>query len=171
MFVYCDVNVFYVSCQIVFWLDLKGWLVVVLLNNDGCVIVCLVEVKLFVKMGEFYFKQKVVFFCYGVVVFSSNYELYVDMFSWVMVILEEFILCCEIYSIDEVFCDVSGVCYCRDLIDFGCEICVMVLQCIYLMLGVGIVQIKILVKLVNYVVKQWLWQMGGVVDLFCLQWQ
>lgn len=57
MFVFCDVNVFYVSCEMVFCFDLWGKLVVVLLNNDGCVIVWNVEVKVFgVKMGDFWFK-------------------------------------------------------------------------------------------------------------------
>lgn len=57
MFVFCDVNVFYVSCEMVFCFDLWGKLVVVLLNNDGCVIVWNVEVKVLgVKMGDFWFK-------------------------------------------------------------------------------------------------------------------
>lgn len=58
MFALCDVNAFYASCETVFRPDLKGRPVVVLSNNDGCVISRSAEAKPFVKMGEPYFKQK-----------------------------------------------------------------------------------------------------------------
>ena len=108
-FAHCDVNAFYASCQTAFRPDLKGRPVVVLSNNDGCVIARSAEAKPFVKMGEPYFKQKAAFLRHGVVAFSSNYELYADMSSRVMATLEELTPRCEIYSIDEAFCDVSGV--------------------------------------------------------------
>jgi DNA polymerase V len=63
--------------------------VVVLSNNDGCVIARSAEAKPFVKMGEPYFKQKAAFLRHGVVAFSSNYELYADMSNRVMTTLEE----------------------------------------------------------------------------------
>ena len=78
MFAHCDVNAFYASCQTAFRPDLKGRPVVVLSNNDGCVIARSAEAKPFVKMGEPYFKQKAAFLRHGVVAFSSNYELYAD---------------------------------------------------------------------------------------------
>jgi DNA polymerase V len=113
MFAHCDVNAFYASCQTAFRPDLKGRPVVVLSNNDGCVIARSAEAKPFVKMGEPYFKQKAAFLRHGVVAFSSNYELYADMSSRVMTTLEELAPRCEIYSIDEAFCDVSGVRHCK----------------------------------------------------------
>ena len=76
MFALCDVNSFYASCETVFRPDLKGRPVVVLSNNDGCVIARSQEAKPFVKMGEPYFKQKDMFRRHGIIAFSSNYELY-----------------------------------------------------------------------------------------------
>lgn len=169
MFAHCDVNAFYASCQTAFRPDLKGRPVVVLSNNDGCVIARSAEAKPFVKMGEPYFKQKAAFLRHGVVAFSSNYELYADMSSRVMATTEELTPRCEIYSIDEAFCDVSGVRHCRDLTDFGREIRATVLQRTHLTLGVGIAQTKTTAKLANHAAKQWPRQTGGVVDLSCPQ--
>ena len=169
MFAHCDVNAFYASCQTAFRPDLKGRPVVVLSNNDGCVIARSAEAKPFVKMGVPYFKQKQAFLRHGVVAFSSNYELYADMSSRVMSTLEELAPRCEIYSIDEAFCDVSGVRHCRDLTDFGREIRATVQQRTHLTLGVGIAPTKTLAKLANHAAKQWQRQTGGVVDLSCPQ--
>ncbi|GKJ40227.1 DNA polymerase V subunit UmuC [Klebsiella variicola] len=138
---------------------------VVLSNNDGCVIARSAEAKPFVKMGEPYFKQKDVFRRQGVICFSSNYELYADMSNRVMTTLEELSPRCEIYSIDEAFCDLSGVRNCRDLTDFGREIRETVLRRTHLTVGVGIAQTKTLAKLANHAAKQWQRQTGGVVDL------
>lgn len=129
MFALVDVNAFYASCESAFRPDLKGKPVVVLSNNDGCVIASSVEAKaLGVNMGAPYFKQKDLFRRYGVFCFSSNYELYADMSSRVMSILEELSPRVEIYSIDEAFCDLTGVRNCRDLTDFGQEIRATILQ-------------------------------------------
>ncbi|WP_407284311.1 Y-family DNA polymerase [Raoultella ornithinolytica] len=165
MFALCDVNSFYASCETVFRPDLKGRPVVVLSNNDGCVIARSAEAKPFVKMGEPYFKQKDQFRRQGVICFSSNYELYADMSNRVMTTLEELSPRCEIYSIDEAFCDMTGVRNCRDLTDFGREIRETVLQCTHLTVGVGIAQTKTLAKLANHAAKKWQRQTGGVVDL------
>lgn len=81
-----------------------------------------------VNMGAPYFKQKDLFRRYGVFCFSSNYELYADMSSRVMSILEELSPRVEMYSIDEAFCDLTGVRNCRDLTDFGREIRATILQ-------------------------------------------
>ena len=76
MFALCDVNAFYASCETVFRPDLWGKPVVVLSNNDGCVIARNAEAKaLGVKMGDPWFKQKDLFRRCGVVCFSSNYAL------------------------------------------------------------------------------------------------
>lgn len=168
MFALCDVNAFYASCEGVFRPDLKGRPVVVLSNNDGCVIARSVEAKPFVKMGEPYFKQKDIFSRYGVTCFSSNYELYADMSSRVMSTIEEMSPRCEIYSIDEVFCDLTGMGNYRCLADFGREIRAKVLQHTHLTVGVGIGTTKTLAKLANYAAKRWQEQTGGVVDLSSL---
>ncbi|HAT1661323.1 TPA: Y-family DNA polymerase [Raoultella ornithinolytica] len=165
MFALCDVNSFYASCETVFRPDLKGRPVVVLSNNDGCVIARSAEAKPFVKMGEPYFKQKDQFRRQGVICFSSNYELYADMSNRVMTTLEELSPRCEIYSIDEAFCDLTGVRNCRDLTDFGREIRETVLRRTHLTVGVGIAQTKTLAKLANHAAKKWQRQTGGVVDL------
>lgn len=142
---------------------------VVLSNNDGCVIARSAEAKPFVKMGEPYFKQRDLFRRYGVICFSSNYELYADMSNRVMTTLEELSPRCEIYSIDEAFCDLTGVRNCRDLTDFGREIRETVLRRTHLTVGVGIAQTKTLAKLANHAAKQWQRQTGGVVDLSNLE--
>ncbi|EFA3823399.1 Y-family DNA polymerase [Escherichia coli] len=166
MYALCDVNSFYASCETVFRPDLKGRPVVVLSNNDGCVIARSTEAKkLGIKMGEPYFRQKDFFRRHGVVCFSSNYELYAHMSNRVMTTLEEMSPRCEIYSIDEAFCDLTGVRNCRDLTDFGREIRATVLQRTHLTVGVGIAQTKTLAKLANHAAKQWQRQTGGVVDL------
>lgn len=166
MFALCDVNSFYASCETVFRPDLKGRPVVVLSNNDGCVIACSAEAKqLGIAMGEPYFKQKELFRRSGVVCFSSNYELYADMSNRVMTMLEEMSPRVEIYSIDEAFCDLTGVRNCRDLTDFGREIRATIQQRTRLTVGVGIAQTKTLAKLANHAAKRWQQSTGGVVDL------
>jgi DNA polymerase V len=166
MFALVDVNSFYASCETAFRPDLKGRPVVVLSNNDGCVIARNAEAKTVgVKMGDPYFKQKDLFRRYGVVCFSSNYELYADMSSRVMFTLEELSPRCEIYSIDEAFCDLAGVRNCRVLEDFGRELKEAVYQNTGLAVGVGIAQTKTLAKLANHAAKKWQRQTGGVVDL------
>ncbi|AUV26641.1 Y-family DNA polymerase [Citrobacter sp. RHBSTW-00678] len=166
MFALVDVNSFYASCETAFRPDLKGRPVVVLSNNDGCVIARNAEAKTVgVKMGDPYFKQKDLFRRYGVVCFSSNYELYADMSSRVMFTLEALSPRCEIYSIDEAFCDLAGVRNCRVLADFGRELKDAVYQNTGLAVGVGIAQTKTLAKLANHAAKKWQRQTGGVVDL------
>lgn len=165
MFALCDVNAFYASCETVFRPDLKGRPVVVLSNNDGCVIARSAEAKPFITMGAPYFKQKEAFRQHNVVAFSSNYELYADMSHRVMTTLEEMVPRVEIYSIDEAFCDLTGVRNCRVLHEFGLEIRDTVLKRTHLQIGVGIAPTKTLAKLANHAAKKWLRQTGGVVDL------
>lgn len=170
MFALVDVNSFYASCESAFRPDLKGRPVVVLSNNDGCVIARNVEAKAAgVKMGDPFFKQKELFRRYGVVCFSSNYELYADMSSRVMSTLEAMSPRCEIYSIDEAFCDLTGVRNCRVLEEFGRELKDAVYQNTRLGVGVGIAQTKTLAKLANHAAKKWQRQTGGVVDLSNLE--
>ncbi|HIE9653177.1 TPA: Y-family DNA polymerase [Klebsiella variicola subsp. variicola] len=145
--------------------DLQGRPVVVLSNNDGCIIARSAEAKkLGIKMGDPYFKCKDYFRQQGVVCFSSNYELYADMSNRVMTTLEEMCPRVEIYSIDEAFCDLTGVRNCRVLEEFGRELKDTVYRNTRLPVGVGIAQTKTLAKLANHAAKTWK-ATGGVVDL------
>ncbi|OVG26665.1 DNA polymerase V subunit UmuC [Klebsiella pneumoniae] len=165
MFALVDVNSFYASCETIFRPDLQGRPVVVLSNNDGCIIARSAEAKrLGIKMGDAYFKCKDYFRQQGVVCFSSNYELYADMSNRVMTTLEEICPRVEIYSIDEAFCDLTGVRNCRVLEEFGRELKDTVYRNTRLPVGVGIAQTKTLAKLANHAAKTWK-ATGGVVDL------
>ncbi|UYU30258.1 Y-family DNA polymerase [Siccibacter colletis] len=165
MFALVDVNSFYCSCETAWRPDLLGKPVVVLSNNDGCVIARSAEAKaLGIKMGEPYFKMKEYFRQNGVVCFSSNYALYGDMSQRVMTTLEQLCPRVEVYSIDEAFCDLTGIRNCRDLHEFGNELKDKVFQHTMLRVGVGIAQTKTLAKLANHAAKTWK-ATGGVVDL------
>lgn len=166
MFALVDANSFYASCQTAFRPDLKDKPVCVLSNNDGCVIACSPAARaLGIKMGTPWFRLKAVSFPERVHFFSSNYELYADMSLRMMTTLEEMSPRCEVYSIDESFCDLTGVSNCYDLMDFGREIRNTVFQRTHLTVGVGIAQTKTLAKLANYAAKRWPQQTKGVVDL------
>ena len=103
-----DCNSFYVSCERLFRPDLRRKPVVVLSNNDGCIISRSTEAKqVGIKMGEPYFKAKPLIDKYKVSVFSSNYELYGDLSRRVMKILKNFSPDIEFYSIDEAFLDLK----------------------------------------------------------------
>ncbi|WP_024559150.1 translesion error-prone DNA polymerase V subunit UmuC, partial [Franconibacter pulveris] len=165
MFALVDVNSFYASCETAWRPDLRHKPVVVLSNNDGCVIALSAEAKsLGIKRGAPYFEQRELFRRHGVVVFSSNYALYGDMSQRVMTTLEAMCPRVEIYSIDEAFCDLTGVRNCRDLDEFGREIRATIRQHTLLTVGVGIAQTKTLAKLANHAAKKWT-KTGGVVDL------
>jgi len=165
MFALVDVNSFYASCETVFRPDLRGKPVVVLSNNDGCVIARSAEAKtLGIPMGAPYFKLKNEFRRHRVQVFSSNYALYADMSNRVMTTLEQMAPSVEVYSIDEAFLDLSGVRNCMVLENFGREVRETVKRNTHLTVGVGIAQTKTLAKLANHAAKKWK-QTGGVVDL------
>ena len=168
MFALADVNSFYASCETVFRPDLRGRPVVVLSNNDGCVIARSIEAKkLGIRMGEPFFKMRDIFEKHKIVTFSSNYALYADMSSRVMTILEEMSPAVEVYSIDEAFMNLQGISNCQNLEEFGREVRAKVLQWTGLTVGVGIAPTKTLAKLANYAAKKWT-QTGGVVDLSLL---
>ncbi|HDC8744687.1 TPA: DNA polymerase V subunit UmuC, partial [Escherichia coli] len=115
-----DVNSFYASCEKVFRPDLRGKPVVVLSNNDGCVIARSAEAKrLGIKMGTPWFQLKEAQFPEKLYVFSSNYELYASLSNRVVALLEELSPRVEQYSIDECFLDARGISHCMDLEDFG----------------------------------------------------
>jgi len=109
MFALVDCNNFYASCERVFDASLTRRPIVVLSNNDGCIIARSNEAKaLGFKMGEPFFKARPLIERHGVAVFSSNYTLYGDMSSRVMQTLEQFCPEVEIYSIDEAFPNLAG---------------------------------------------------------------
>ena len=115
MFALVDCNSFFASCERVFRPDLRTKPVVVLSNNDGCVVALTKEAKqIGIKMCDPWFKIEKNFKKKGGVAFSSNYELYGDISSRVMNILEELAPKVEIYSIDEAFLDLTGVAHCMD---------------------------------------------------------
>ncbi|NKG32145.1 translesion error-prone DNA polymerase V subunit UmuC [Erwinia rhapontici] len=165
MYALVDVNSFYTSCETVFRPDLRGQPVVVVSNNDGCVISRSAEAKaLGIKMGAPYFKLKQELQRQHVHVFSSNYALYADLSERVMMLLTEMSPGIEIYSIDEAFIDVAGVENCMPLETFGHQMRSRVLKETGLTVGVGIGPTKTLAKLANYAAKKWR-RAGGVVDL------
>ncbi|WP_158784784.1 translesion error-prone DNA polymerase V subunit UmuC [Pantoea sp. BAV 3049] len=165
MFALVDVNSFYTSCETVFRPDLQGKPVVVVSNNDGCIISRSAEAKrLGIKMAGPYFQLKDELRRHKVQVFSSNYALYADMSLRVMTILEEMAPKAEIYSIDEAFLDLTGVGKCVNLEAFGREIRQRLLKETGLTVGVGIAPTKTLAKLANHAAKTWK-KTGGVVDL------
>ena len=105
-----DCNSFYVSCERLFNPKIRNVPVVVLSNNDGCVISRSTEAKaLGIKMGEPYFKVKELVKKNNVQIFSSNYSLYGDLSRRVMRVLKGFSDKIEIYSIDEAFIDLSHI--------------------------------------------------------------
>ncbi|MGL5786684.1 MAG: Y-family DNA polymerase [Bacteroidales bacterium] len=110
MFGLCDCNNFYASCERVFNPSLEGIPVVVLSNNDGCIIARSQEAKAIgLQMGQPFFQIKSLIRKHNIQVFSSNFPLYGDMSSRVMSILSELVPALEIYSIDEAFLDFSGI--------------------------------------------------------------
>lgn len=138
MFALADVNSFYASCEKVFRPDLRGKPVVVLSNNDGCVIARSAEAKrLGIKMGTPWFQLKEAQFPEKLYVFSSNYELYASLSNRVVALLEELSPRVEQYSIDECFLDARGISHCMDLEDFGRQLRGHVLSGTGLTIGVG----------------------------------
>ena len=110
MFALVDCNNFYASCERVFDPRLERRPIVVLSNNDGCVIARSNEAKaLGIAMGEPAFKKEDIYAKHNVAVFSSNFALYGDMSQRVMRTLAQHSAAMEIYSIDEAFLDCSGL--------------------------------------------------------------
>ncbi|KOY02178.1 translesion error-prone DNA polymerase V subunit UmuC [Pseudomonas nunensis] len=157
-----DCNSFYASCERVFRPDLAKVPIVVLSNNDGCVIARSYDAKPFVKMGEPYFQIKNKLRQHGIVAFSSNYALYGDMSERVMSLIESMVPAVEVYSIDEAFADLTGI----DGLDvLGRQIRSQVLRCTGIPVGVGIAPTKTLAKLANHTAKRLQAQTGGVVNI------
>jgi DNA polymerase V len=162
MFAIADCNNFYASCERVFQPYLNGKPVVVLSNNDGCIIARSDEAKaLGVAMGAPYFKIEQFLRQEGVAVFSSNYALYGDMSQRVMSILAGFSPRSEVYSIDECFLDLAGIP--GNLTEYCMHIGKIVKQYTGIPISIGIAPTKTLAKLANRIAKKDK-STGGVLD-------
>ena len=157
-----DCNSFYVSCERLFNPSIMKKPVVVLSNNDGCVISRSTEAKSFgIKMGEPYFKVAKIVKKNNVKVFSSNYSLYGDISRRVMKTLKQFSPQIEIYSIDEAFLNLSSI-KDDDLIEYGNKIRRTVLKWTGIPTSIGIASTKTLSKAANHVAKR---EKSGVISL------
>ncbi len=161
-----DCNSFYVSCERLFNPKIRKKPVVVLSNNDGCIISRSNEAKaLGIKMGEPYFKEKEVIVKNDVQVFSSNYSLYGDISRRVMRTLKRFNSDIEIYSIDEAFLDLSNFPD-NKIEDVGYEIRSIVLKWTGIPTSIGIAKTKTLSKVANHIAKK---KKSGVVSLIGIE--
>ena len=154
MFALIDCNNFYASCERLFRPDLHNKPIVVLSNNDGCVIARSNEAKaLGIAMGEPYFKIKAISKQHGIHVFSSNYTLYGDLSHRVMTTIEDAWPHLEIYSIDEAFLDLSTMpqhlqeSFCADLQR-------KILKETGIPTSIGIGRTKTLAKIANFLCKK-----------------
>ncbi|MEN9901484.1 MAG: polymerase subunit UmuC [Pseudomonadota bacterium] len=148
-----DGNNFYVSCERVFQPELEGKPVVVLSNNDGCVVARSQEVRaLGVAMGTPWFKLKDLVRQHGIIGKSSNYTLYADMSQRMHAVIGQFAPEQEIYSIDETFLDLTG--FNRNLVEYGQQIRQRVRQWTGIPVCVGVGGTKTLAKLANHSAKK-----------------
>lgn len=167
LFALVDCNNFYASCERVFNPKLRVIPIIVLSNNDGCVIARSNEAKkLGIQMGEPYFKCRSVVEKNGVKVFSSNFPLYGDMSRRVMTVLEQFSPDLEIYSIDEAFLRLDGLPVVPE--EYGQQMKATVYQWTGIPVSIGIASTKTLAKTANRIAKK-LPDCGGVMDFSSLQ--
>lgn len=154
VFALIDCNNFYASCERLFRPDLKNTPIVVLSNNDGCVIARSNEAKaLGIKMGEPYFQIKHLIKKNAVKVFSSNYTLYADLSQRVMSVIESVWSEVEIYSIDEAFLDLRSL-PSSSYDSFCIDLQKKILQWTGIPTSIGIGETKTLAKIANHVAKR-----------------
>lgn len=170
IFALVDCNNFYASCEKLFDPSLKDRPVVVLSNNDGCVVARSAEAKaLGIPMGAPWFQIREAAERQGVVAYSSNYALYADLSNRVVEILSGFSPNVEVYSIDESFLELSGfVGVAPDLAAYGQQIRQRVADWLGLAVCVGIAPTKTLAKLANHCAKKQLAGSEGVCDFSAL---
>ena len=150
-----DCESFYASCERVFRPDLKNIPIVVLSNNDGCVIARSTEAKkMGIAMGVPWFKVKDSFLKQKGKVFSSNFTFYGDMSARIMNILEGFVPKVEIYSIDEAFLDLDTLRQNYNLYDFSCHMRILVKQWTGIPVRIGIAPTKTLSKIAINEIKR-----------------
>ncbi len=161
-----DCNSFYVSCERLFNPRIRKKPVVVLSNNDGCIISRSNEAKaLGIKMGEPYFKARDIILKNKVEVFSSNYSLYGDLSRRVMRTLKRFNSDIEVYSIDEAFIDLSNYTD-IEVENVGREIRQTVLKWTGIPTSIGIAKTKTLSKVANHIAKK---KQSGVTSLIGIE--
>lgn len=162
MFGLIDCNNFYASCERIFRPELNGKPIVVLSNNDGCVIARSNEAKaLGVPMGAPAFEYDKFFKKNKVYVFSANFPLYGDMSRRVMTILEDYSPEIEIYSIDEAFIKMKGFEH-FNLQDHGNQMRAQVLKWTGIPTSIGLAPTKSLAKVANRIAKKFPDKTGGV---------
>jgi len=160
MYALIDCNNFYASCERVFNPVLRGKPIVVLSNNDGCVIARSNEAKACgIPMGAPAFEYKQTFERYDIHVFSANFTLYGDLSNRVMTILSNYSPEQEIYSIDECFLKLTGIT--GDLREYGLKMRKQVLQWTGIPVSVGIAPTKALAKAANRIAKKFTDKTGG----------
>ena len=154
MFALIDCNSFYASCEKIFRPDLKDRPVVILSNNDGCVIARSSEAKkMGVSMTQPWYQVKDQYLSKGGVVFSSNYELYADISNRVMNVLSDVCPEIDIYSIDEAFLDLRSFKKNIDLVNFSYDCKRKIREWVGIPVSIGIAPTKTLAKLANKVAK------------------
>jgi DNA polymerase V len=154
MYALIDCNSFYCSCEAIFRPDLQGKPIVVLSNNDGCIIARNAEAKaLGLDIGGPAFEVKPLLEANGVHIFSSNYTLYADISRRVMNVLTQFSPRIEVYSIDECFIHLEGVPP-NELEAFGQKLKHILAQWVKIPVSVGIAPTKTLAKAANRLAKR-----------------
>lgn len=155
MYGLCDCNNFYASCERVFAPSLDGRPVIVLSNNDGCVIARSNEAKrLGIRMGQPYYQLRELLRTVDVAVFSANFSLYGDMSRRVMAVLRRHVPAIEVYSIDEAFLDLTGVAE-GELGDLGRRLARTVRRHTGIPVSIGIAPTKTLAKIASKLCKQY----------------
>jgi len=163
LFALVDANNFYASCERVFNAAVRTKPVVVLSNNDSCVVARSNDIKKYVRMGQPVFEIQDVIREFDVQVFSSNYSLYATLSARFKAVLAEFCARQEIYSIDESFLEMTDMLI-EDLTEYGRALKVRVLQDTGLPVSVCFAATKCLTKIGMEIVKHDP-SYGGVLDL------
>ena len=147
-----DCNNFYVSCERLFNPQLLNKPVVILSNNDGCVISRSNEAKeIGIKMGEPFFRIKKLIYGKKVLVLSSNYTFYADISNRIMSILKKSLPSIEVYSIDEAFFILDT----KDNKEKFCyELAKKILKWTGIPVSIGLAKTKTLAKVANRVIKK-----------------
>lgn len=161
MYAILDCNSFYASCERVFNPNLIGKPIVVLSNNDGCVIARSSEAKPFIPMGAEAFKYEKVFTEHKIHVFSSNYSLYGDLSTRVMNVLSQFTPEIEVYSIDEAFFKLDGMKE-EALNSYVLNIKTTIEKWVGIPVSIGVASSKSLSKVANKIAKKYEVQTKGV---------
>ena len=162
MYALVDCNNFYVSCERVFQPQYNGKPVVVLSNNDGCIISRSYEAKeIGIPMGAPEFKVRDAIKQHNIKVFSSNYALYGDLSQRVMKILEKFCPSVEVYSIDEAFLNFDGM-NISDYHQYGLDVQKKLIKWLSIPTGIGFAPTKALAKLANRIAKKFPERTNGV---------